>query len=309
MAVVLGVMGVSCSAIYEKTDDCPSGVKVRFIYDHNIKWANAFPNEVGAVRLYIFDSTGVLINSYHETQKEMLANENYRMELNLKAGRYQALAIGGTIDKSFDTTRLRNGISKVEEFQMRLKRSDYDLDGLWWKLENNFRVEGKGEEKTISLIKNTNRIRIVLQHISGKEVNPEDFHFAITDDNTLLDHRNNPVPGNPVNYTPYARGQITIEAEPAVKVAYFELATSRLIHKQNARLVVTRSSDSKKIIDIPLIDYLLLTQMEGYKISAQEYLDRQDAYSMVFFLDEGYSWLRVQIIINNWIIRLNEVEI
>ena len=33
-----------------------------------------------------------------------------------------------------------------------------------------------------------------------------------------------------------------------------------------------------------LNQYLLLTQMEGHDISAQEYLDRQDEYSIVFFL-------------------------
>lgn len=38
------------------------------------------------------------------------------------------------------------------------------------------------------------------------------------------------------------------------------------------------------MLNINLNNYLLLTKMEGHDISAQEYLDRQDEYSIIFFL-------------------------
>lgn len=38
------------------------------------------------------------------------------------------------------------------------------------------------------------------------------------------------------------------------------------------------------MLNVNLNDYLLLTKMEGHRISPQEYLDRQDEYSIIFFL-------------------------
>ena len=40
-------------------------------------------------------------------------------------------------------------------------------------------------------------------------------------------------------------------------------------------------------------------------LTDQQFLDRNDAYTLVFFLDDGLSWLKTQIIINGWVIRLN----
>jgi hypothetical protein len=37
----------------------------------------------------------------------------------------------------------------------------------------------------------------------------------------------------------------------------------------------------------------------------QEYLDRQDEYTMTFFLDEDGDWLSASIIVNSWRVVLN----
>ena len=44
-------------------------------------------------------------------------------------------------------------------------------------------------------------------------------------------------------------------------------------------------------------------------LSDQEYLDRQDEYNLVFFLDDRGSWISSQIIINGWKLVLNDVEL
>ena len=43
------------------------------------------------------------------------------------------------------------------------------------------------------------------------------------------------------------------------------------------------------MLNVNLNDYLLLTKMEGHRISPQEYLDRQDEYSIIFFLTPRYA--------------------
>lgn len=40
----------------------------------------------------------------------------------------------------------------------------------------------------------------------------------------------------------------------------------------------------------------------------QEYLDREDSYGMIFFVDENLTFLKTVIQINDWVVNLNEFE-
>ena len=64
------------------------------------------------------------------------------------------------------------------------------------------------------------------------------------------------------------------------------------------------------MISVPLIDYALLIKghyNEG--ISDQEYLDRQDEYNMVFFLDKNENWVNTYIYINSWKVVLQNTDL
>lgn len=50
----------SCEKLYEDLDPCPHGVSLRFIYDYNMEWANAFPKQVDCLTLYIYDETAIM---------------------------------------------------------------------------------------------------------------------------------------------------------------------------------------------------------------------------------------------------------
>ena len=41
----------------------------------------------------------------------------------------------------------------------------------------------------------------------------------------------------------------------------------------------------------------------------QEYLDREDRYSMIFFVDENLTLIKSVIQINGWVIQLNDFEL
>jgi Protein of unknown function (DUF1812). len=41
-------------------------------------------------------------------------------------------------------------------------------------------------------------------------------------------------------------------------------------------------------------------------MSNQEYLDRQDEYNIMFFLDSNNNWIKTRIIINGWAVVLND---
>ena len=55
---------------------------------------------------------------------------------------------------------------------------------------------------------------------------------------------------------------------------------------------------------------LIANIMEHYKdMDLQEYLDREDRYSMIFFVDENMALIKSVIQINGWVIQLNDFEL
>ena len=62
LLTVFGVSMVSCSNILDEENvDCSVEYRVKFKYDHNMKFADAFANEVRSVTLYAFDQEGKFV--------------------------------------------------------------------------------------------------------------------------------------------------------------------------------------------------------------------------------------------------------
>jgi hypothetical protein len=164
-------------------------------------------------------------------------------------------------------------------------------------------------------MKNTNNIRIMLQQVDNDvPLDDSKFSFTITDDNTRLAYDNSLIPNGIVSYTPWSRGTIDVgtdEQEEGVKVAYAEFATSRLVARTGTtpQLVVTNLETGTEIIHLPLINYLLMMKSEVYaEMQSQEFLDRESEWSLIFFLNKEGNWLRTHIVVNDWIVRLNDTE-
>ncbi len=92
--------------------------------------------------------------------------------------------------------------------------------------------------------------------------------------------------------------------------AIAELTIPRLVKGQKTQLTVTNKETGKPVFSIPLIDYALLVKgFYNRDMDDQEYLDRQDVYDMVFFLDKGDRWLDAYIYINSWKVVLQNSEL
>ena len=88
------------------------------------------------------------------------------------------------------------------------------------------------------------------------------------------------------------------------------MTVNRLFTGKNPKLCVLKHETGEKIFQIPLIDYVLLVKGKYNRaMSNQEYLDRQDEYSFIFFLDANNNWLSSHIFINSWRVVLNETEL
>lgn len=318
----------SCSdAIYDDLDPCRIGVELRFVYDYNMEWANAFPAKVDCVTLYIYDADGRYLAQRSETS-EALRDENYRMILDLPQGSYRMVAYGGTTcdNHSFSLVNEPDQGSLISDLRVAMddwcinssRESSKSLHPLFW---GTLDVTVSGDDytqATLPMMKDTNNLRILLQHVSGKPVDNRDFDFKVTDDNTLLGHDNAPLPDGGITYRPWTRGQAVAGTNTDgsnVEVAYAELSMSRLVTQNAPCLVITRHADGGEVVNIPLINYLLLLKSDLYaKMPAQEFLDRESEWSMLFFLTggdndgNGATWLKTHIVVNDWIVRLNDID-
>lgn len=313
----------SCERIYDDLDPCPHGVSLRFVYDYNMEYANAFPAQVDCLTLYIYDEEGNYVDTKVVTGAE-LQDEDYRMRLDLEEGTYHFVAYGGLAcgESSFSVLQAPVQGSKKSDLRVAM-----DADCLTVPARRKLHDQFWGEltlttvdlyrEGTVKMMKNTNTLRIVLQQEDETQsVNVDDFDFEITDDNTLFNHDNDLLPNGEITYIPWAKGQAQtgvaivgpgqVEPQP-VEVAYAEFSTSRLMTKNSPRLVVKRRKDGETVIDFPLNEYLLIMKSDRYEMGNQEYLDRESRWTLFFFLRNGI-WLQTRIVVNDWVVRINNVE-
>lgn len=311
----------SCESIYDDLDPCPQGVRLRFIYDYNMEFANAFPSQVDCLTVLFYDEDGRYVATRTNTT-DQLHDENYRMTVDLAPGSYTILAYGGMAceNASFHyvtdpaATQLRdikvalNGDCLTSPVGTNLHPLFYGkIDVAVESTDMTYR------EYTLPMMKDTNNLRVILQQINGSALDYDDFDWKVTDNNTLFAWNNDIIPQTPVQYMPWAQGNASPGNMPdgtPASVCWSELSFSRLVTGNEPHLVVTRRSDGKTVIDIPLVNYLNIMKSELFKdMSLQEYLDRESRWEMFFFLDHNQEWLQLQIIVGDWVVRVNRIEI
>lgn len=330
--------------IYDDPEDCPE-YRVKFRYDWNMKYADAFAHEVKAVTLYVLDPQSSIVWSASESG-EALAAGDYSMVVKVPAGKYDLLAWCDADE--YGTFTFGKGTLKTDlTCSLNSKSSgdapayvDTDLDRLYYGYLSaaDFSAKKGKVTVTLGLKKNTNSFKVVLQHLSGAPVDCDKFDFSISADNALMDWDNSLLPGGSVEYRAWSvysgyidLGTRTEAIEPveinneastvspaavaatrseALNVAIAELSTGRLVKGHSPRLNIRLKASGETVLSVPLIDYALLVKgryNEG--LDDQEYLDRQDEYDMVFFLDEADRWVDSFIYINSWKVVLQHTEL
>lgn len=317
----------SCNVLTEEEQDC--ALYVRFKYDMNMNFADAFQNAVNSVTLYAFKD-GVL--AYQRTEEgELLKQNGYRMRIDeipyREKHKYDYISWAGEPDnESFTIPVLTVGKSTKEDLFCQLNRAGNgvvsdDLEDLFHGMANGqdygrSASSAAEDEVLIPLTKNTNNIRIVLQHLNGKPVDVNKLNFTITDKNGLMNYDNMLLGEDVITYKAWhkAQGSAGIGEQQEgviteVNLALADLTVARLMADEEPILVVT-NDEEEMVIRIPLVDYALLYKRLRYEdMPDQEFLDRQDEYNMTFFLDENYRWINQFIYINSWKVVLQESEL
>ena len=159
----------SCNVLTEEDQDC--ALYVRFKYDMNMNFADAFQNAVNSVTLYAFKD-GVL--AYQRTEEgELLKQNGYRMRIDeipyREKHKYDYITWAGEPDnESFTIPVLTVGKSTKEDLFCQLNRAgngvvSTDLEDLFHGMTNGqdysrSASSAAGDEVVIPLTKNTNKI-------------------------------------------------------------------------------------------------------------------------------------------------------
>ncbi len=365
VALTAAAWGVSScdSVIYDDLPVC--GAEIRFVYDYNMEFGDAFAQNVDCLSLIIYDNDGNFVGT-RSASAIVPADNAFAMKLDLPAGNYRLVAYGGMTDDQ-STFRFHKKIENTTYTDRHVIMSTLSADGVSSSLLHplyfgalDINIPDPGEEVytkyTMKMMKNTNDFRIILQHTNNAPILSKDYNVEIVDDNTLFEHDNSMLPSQGVTYRPFAKGNSNLGDTSGTLnniVATYDLSTSRLINqysdvngedpfKYNAptasatsrvaastdplqqgtgigstamkapRLRVTRADSGTPVIDIPLIPYLNLfldTATQQHRgIGLQEFLDRQSRWQMFFFLNENDGWANALIQVNDWTVRINDID-
>ena len=331
---------LSCSLVREDIAECPNPeIEIRFMYDYNMEYANAFHNQVDCLSVYFFDADGHLVDIERVTNRDSLADENYRMKPLLPDGNYHVVAYGGMEceNASFAPHNLATG-AHLTDLNVHLNPNCL-TDTTRFRLHNHyygsgdFTVDNKADSRaTVYMMRNTNSVQIALQHLNGSPIDVNDFIFEITDDNNDFDYANNLLATGEIKYNPWNtenRSTGTVDSDTTLDsnaaesstqewhTALAQFTTSRMVARKqtSATLHVRRAEDGDTVFRIPIINYMLLFKHNNSgagleQMSDQEYLDRENSWNFVFFLDETKDnmWINTRLIINDWEVRLNNTD-
>ena len=338
----------SChNMIFDDEGDCEVVHKVKFVYDLNLKWADAFSSEVNSVNLYVFDANGVFVKEYLGRGEE-LSKPDYSMVLDLPVGDYKLVAWcgldnGNAEGESFTVLQPVAGVTTIDALTCRLNtqsilasRSADDVEcsdkRLYFLYHGCMDIsivdnhDGKEYIHTMRLTKNTNHIRIILQELSNDEgLNPDDYSISIEAANGLYGCDNALLGNTVVKYTPWNQtadevgvGRVDVDGNSVkyVKGLVADLSVGRMMASQQSDMMLTitdNKTQEKIIARVPIIQYALLSRSYyemayGHTMTDQEFLDREDEYVMTFFLYQN-RWLDSFINILSWRIVIHDYEL
>lgn len=325
----------SCNnPVFDDEGDCEVHYYMGFVYDMNLKWADAFPSEVTSVNLYAFDKDGKFVKEFIGRGEE-LSVPGYEIELDINPGQYQFVAWCGLYNdgkemESFTVPQPVKGVTEIDELTCTLNTMSNDLypeycdSRLYFMYHGLLAAElpdsqdGSSYHYTMHLTKDTNHIRIILQQLSAESMDPDRFAFRIEDSDGVLAYDNSLIGNTEVTYLQWARNAATAgvskkDEEGDNELVYVDgvvadLSVSRMMadHDKEFLLTVTDLDKNEDIIArVPVIQYALLSKeyyemAYNHSMSDQEFLDREDEYVLTFFLDQNLKWIDSSIYIHSW---------
>ena len=315
--MVATLMLTSC--MKDDMDDCALLLQLRFVY--NMQQIDGFSRAANHVCVSVFDADKKWVADYEADN--IYGQQNFTMRLPmLDPGRYTFVVRANGTEEThpmadFAWTKLQTG-SSPDDLQGRLPRND---DGVVNHRLNNLlvgvqetEISGASSTITINMLKCTNQLRVILMPAQASQsLKSEDFDIRIEGSSGWLAYDGSIYQSDSVTYHPYVQ---VLESDPSQSRAGAEidhavvadLSTSRIMDGSNSRLVIYHRTTQSEVLNINLPWFLSLQAIGEHQAtwSNQEYLDRQSEFAMTFFID-GSTWMHTRIIVNGWVLSLQDI--
>lgn len=317
------VAALLSSCIHDDHEDCP--LTINFDYSHNIKNANAFEMEASKVSVWLFGEDGKFILQHIEEGSHV--DNSYRMTLpELQSGEYTlvAWARGNAQTDEYancDFPQLTPGVSTVADLNPRFKKkagdvSDTELNPLLVGCHKLIFSNTAPIHCTLSMMKCTNKVRILLMPTGVKGVKVDKYDFLIEDENGWLNHQGDKYQADAINYKPYYTATLTppgdtrSEGEGAQSIAVASINTSRFFYADKPRLAVVDKESGEEKFELKNLTWylaLLATLEHNDRWGEQEYLDREDYFDIMIYVDvDGDKFMKNKIVIKDWVISIDD---
>ena len=263
--------------------------------------------------IYIYDASGLFVKRMDVSIGDLL-DHNYRVRIEgLPQGDYQFVVWSGMTNSMY---AISGDNSTIANFRLSLANTSTSstamLPDLYYGYLSTVHYDADEPARhDVFLKKNTNELACVIMPTSSSvKLSPADFSLSIVSANAVMDAHNNLASDNLMTYEPFASDTAVVNDNDYGKLtgACFSVSTLRMLADKDCRIILKKQDTGRQIFNVSLPEYIgmigsLYTNL-GRPLSVQEYLDRQDFYTVVFFLsDDLQTLLKLQV--NSWRLRAN----
>ena len=303
---------VSCSWVKDDTDDCPYGFWLQLHYTYNILDVEAAPRYVQDAYVFIYDEKGNYVKRIYATQEQLNANHHRVRVEGLPEGDYQFVVWSGMGNNQY---AISGDNQTIDDFRLSLSGTDSEcaeeLPDLYHGSLATVHYDDSYAVHDVEMMKNTNQLACLIVSVDENAwINPDDYTLKVVSANGTMDAYNQLTSDVKITYKPFDQGDATFEDADYGQLhgIKFNIKTLRLMSDLDSRIILEKKSTHQVLFNISFPEYIgmmgtLYTNL-GREIGVQEYLDRQDFYTVVFYLSGELDQL-IQLSVNSWRIRAN----
>lgn len=209
---------------------CPQGLDLRFKYDYNLERADMFPDQVGAVCVYLYDNDGLFLQRKDVNNTETdtpIRDRDFCIHFDVEPGNYRCYAVAWQRnpqepvaapearyildepqrhDELIGDFAITLGHTPMGAEDASVEHHGLPLDTLWTGRSEEPLTVVRDEKRsyTIPVRRQTKQIAVTLRDIDNPDLMDVDqFEFSITDRNARIDWQDNVSQTTALTYTPY----------------------------------------------------------------------------------------------------------
>lgn len=337
LALTAALVLSSCEKIYDDYANC--GVWLEFVFDYNMEYADSFDPQVKTVDVFVFDKAGRFVKTLHAATDDL--NGRKRMLINnLSLGDYRILTVGNLTEHFRFTDRSGNnfvpGTTTIEQAMSALKHSGmvaHEFSHFYFGPTVEVEYNANLKVYRVPLIRQTNIFNIVLQTVVESTgipqgpVAPAHTVEITAPEAGAYDWLNNPADKRKLVYRPWSLlSRLDYTENGVLQETAAKINTMRLLENEwnGYRITVRDIKSGNELWSNDLLSLLAATKPnkrpDGTELPRSEYFDREGEWNIVIVYRNGNShnpdpadpnkaFVALRIIINNWIVWKQDIEL